>query len=128
MYFPGLGFGQFCRDDQLGSFVEILRVVIIKFLDRHDLSGNGGHRLVIAEHGAFDFAGLALVASHSLLNHDLAVELGSFFNGGAEFFRVVGLADSDGRSKIRRLHKYRKLQLAGDHFLDGLRVLFPLAA
>jgi len=69
-----------------------------------------------------------LRAAHSLLDHDLAIELGGFINGRTEFLLRARLRDSYRRAQVGRLHEHGILQLAVNTLLGLLRVDVPVAA
>ena len=90
--FFGFGFAQLGGNDQLRAFIEILGGVVVEFFARDDLARDRSCGLVVAQHRAFDFAGLVFLAAYAFFDHDLAVELGGFFDRRAEFLAVVGFA------------------------------------
>ena len=67
---------------QLGAFVDVFGIVVVEFRRWDYLAGNRGLRLVVAQHRALDLPGPPAFSANALLDHDLAVELGSFFDSG----------------------------------------------
>ena len=61
---------QIRRDEDLRPVVDVLGLVVVELARRDDFAGHRGRRLVVAEHGALDFARLG----HRRLDDDLAVE------------------------------------------------------
>ena len=102
----------FCRDHRLRTFVNVLGVVIIKFRCRHNLADGRCLRLIVAQHRALQFARFVLFPANALLDHNLAVVFGRLFNSRSQFLTIMRFGNADRRSKVRRLNKYRVLQIA----------------
>jgi hypothetical protein len=100
---------QFGGDEELGAFFEIFGGVIVEFAVRNDFAWDGGLRIVIAEHGDFDFAG-----AYGFFHQNFHGEFGGQGYGGREFFTVVDFAHAHGGTEGRGFYEQRIFKLFFD--------------
>ena len=61
-------------------FLDVLRLVIIELVNRHDFPRHGGLGVIVSQHGAFDLAGV-----DSFFNQNFPVVLRGQIQCGREF-------------------------------------------
>ena len=92
---------------------DVLRVVVVELVGRHDLADERRFGFVVADHGAFNFARVG----HGGFDHQLAIVVGGEFERGEELGGVVDFRNADARAHVRGLHEHG----IAERFLDALR-------
>lgn len=98
--------GQAGGDMQLAVARRIFGVLIIEIVAGHYFADDGGYRLLVAEHGAFD-----LDAVNTLLEDYLFIEFKRLFAGGGKLVEGADLGNADGGAGVGGLHEYREAEL-----------------
>ena len=101
--FRGCSRSEIRRNDGSRSVIDVLGFVIVELARRDDLAWHRGLRRVVAEHGAFDFAGVGDRRFDDNLSIEAAGEIHRIDQSGA----ALRLGDADARSQVCWFDEHR---------------------